>query len=67
MSTPSEYPGMGKRILYLVVEDGVFQPLPELTEEDKAKYSKLHDKMIEEFQQLIIDKDLITGTKGEEL
>jgi len=67
MSKPPEFPGMGKRTLHLIISDGVFQPMPELTEEDKSKYSKLHNKMIDDLQQFIIDKDLITGTKGEEL
>jgi hypothetical protein len=65
MSTPHNLPGMGKRILYLVVEDGVFQRTPGLTDEDKAKYIELHDKMIEDLQKLIVEKNLITGTKGE--
>lgn len=67
MSTPPEFPGMGKRTLHLIISDDVFQPLPELTEEEKAKYIELHDKMINDLQQLIIEKDLLTGTKGEEL
>jgi hypothetical protein len=65
MSTPHNFPGMGKRTLHLIIKDGVFQPIPEFTDEDKAKYTELHDKMIEDLQKLIIEKDLITGTKGE--
>lgn len=33
--------------------------------EHRKKYTELHDKMIDDLQQLIVEKDLLTGTKGE--
>jgi hypothetical protein len=62
MSTPSEYP-MHRRTIHLIVNDDTFQPLPELTEEEKVKYTEFIDKMVQDFKDFKSDKDLLTGTK----
>ena len=65
MSAPQDLPGINKRTLHLIVSDGVFQPLPELTEEEKTKYTELLNKMIQDLKDFKSDNDLLTGTKGE--
>ncbi len=69
MSTPSKKVSLhiakdaynGKSLIG-VFDGEVYEQMLQEELEHRKKFIELHDKMIEEFQQLIIDKDLITGT-----
>jgi adenosine/AMP kinase len=54
----------GKSLIGVFDDETVEQILQEELEYRK-KYTELHDKMVEDLQKLIVEKDLIIGTKGE--